>query len=165
MKLRTALPLPRYVLRKPRKDGMWAYFFNPPMWARRAGCPVGTEPLGTDYAEAVQRAETVLLPAFDSWRSGGATDAQVGRIIKAGTLDWLFAEYRADRRFTRLHVQTRRKHEAGFSLIGNYVLKDGKRLGEARLTSVTSAVIDALYEKLLRWRTRSRAWGCNRPAA
>ena len=72
MKLRTALPLPRYVLRKPRKDGMWAYFFNPPMWARRAGCPVGTEPLGTDYAEAVQRAETVLLPAFDSWRSGGA---------------------------------------------------------------------------------------------
>jgi hypothetical protein len=41
---RSALPLPRYVLRKP---------------------------LGTDYETAVRRAETVLLPAFDSWRSGG----------------------------------------------------------------------------------------------
>jgi hypothetical protein len=149
MKLRTALPLPRYVLRKPRKDGMWAYFFNPPMWARRAGCPVGTEPLGTDYAEAVQRAETVLLPAFDSWRSGGATDAQVGKIIKAGTLDWLFAEYRADRRFTRLHVRTRRKHEAGLTLVGGYILKDGRKLGTMPLAAITTTVIDTLYEKLL----------------
>ena len=37
---RSALPLPRYVLRKPIKSGGWAYYFNVPIWARKAGCPV-----------------------------------------------------------------------------------------------------------------------------
>jgi hypothetical protein len=41
--MRSALPLPRYVLRKPVKSG-WAYFFNVPSWARKAGCPVTNEP-------------------------------------------------------------------------------------------------------------------------
>src|SRR5262249_13406296 len=106
---RSALPLPRYVLRKVSAAGI-RFYFNLPASARTQGCPLRNEPLGTDYHEAVQRAETVLLPQFDAWRSG--TDVPVREIAKAGTLDWLFAEYRADRRFTRLHVRTRRKHEA-----------------------------------------------------
>ena len=61
---RSALPLPRYVRRKPLKGG-WGYFFDVPTWARTAGCPIGNEPLGTDYAAAVDRAETILLPLFD----------------------------------------------------------------------------------------------------
>src|SRR5262245_13211375 len=145
---RSALPLPRYVLRKVSAAGV-RFYFNVPVWARAQGCPLRNEPLGSDYGEAVQRAETILLPAFDSWRSGGTTDAPAREIAKTGTLDWLFAEYRADRRFTRLHVRTRRKHEASLKAIGGYVLKNGQRLGEARLTSITSAVVDALYEKLI----------------
>jgi hypothetical protein len=147
---RSARPLSRYVLRKPLKNGIWAYFFNVPMWARAAGCPVRNEPLGTDYMAAVSRAETVLLPALDSWRSGGETDGPpTAGLASAGTLDWVFAEYRADRRFTQLGVRTRRNHEVGFLLVGGYVLKDGNRLGQARLTSITTSVVDALYEKLL----------------
>ena len=107
---RSARPLPRYVLRKPLK-GSWGYFFNVPMWARQAGCPVSNEALGTDYAAAVQRAETVLLPAFDDWRTGGIDDAPTAG-VRAGTFDWLFAEYRADRRFTNLGAGTKRKHES-----------------------------------------------------
>jgi hypothetical protein len=142
--------MPRYVLPKRLAGGKLAYFFNVPTWARDAGCPVRNEPLGTDYDDAVCRAETVLLPAFDSWRTGGATDpAPSTTPAKPGTLDWLFAEYRSDRRFTKLDARTRRNHEVGFRLVGGYVLKDGKRLGEQRLTAVTSAVVDALYEKLL----------------
>ena len=49
---RSALPLPRYVERKPLKSG-WGYFFNVPTWARKAGCPVKNEALGTDYDAAV----------------------------------------------------------------------------------------------------------------
>ena len=35
--LRTALPLPRHVLRKPLKGGKHGYFFNIPTKARKAG--------------------------------------------------------------------------------------------------------------------------------
>jgi hypothetical protein len=148
---RTALPLPRYVRRKALKSkSAWGYFFDPPTWARTAGCPVDNEPLGTDYAAAVERAETVLLPAFDSWRSGGESDAQATvEIARPGTLDWVFAEYRADRRFTKLDVRTKRNHEVGFRLVGGYLLKDGRRLGAMPVASVTTAVTDAIYGKLL----------------
>ena len=101
MTRRSALPTPRYVERKPLKSG-WGYFFNVPTWARRAGCPISSEALGVDYEAAVTRAEIVLLPAFDSWRSGGASDTAVSSVAAPGTLDWVFAEYRADRRFAEL---------------------------------------------------------------
>lgn len=145
---RSALPLPRYVLRKVSAAGV-RFYFNVPAWARAQGCPLRNEPLGGDYRAAVERAETVLLPAFDSWRSGGATDAPAREIAKAGTLDWLFAEYRADRRFTSLDVRTRRTHEGGFRLVGDHRMKDGRRLGEVALAAITTAVADALYGKLL----------------
>jgi hypothetical protein len=145
---RSALPLPRYVLRKPIKSG-WGYFFNVPMWARKAGCPLQNEPLGTDYETAVARAETVLLPAFDAWRTGGASEAPTLAVAAVGTLDWMIAEYRADRRFTKLDGKTKRNHENGFKLVGGHVLKDGRRLGQVRVTTITTAVTDALYEKLL----------------
>jgi hypothetical protein len=144
---RSALPLPRYVLRKPRKGGGSAYFFNVPTWARAAGCPVANEPLGTDYNAAVQRAETVLLPAFDCWRGGGNTKCE--DIARTGTLDWIFAEYRQDRRYTGLDRRTKRNHETGFRLVGQYVMKDGRRLGTVSLVAITTATTDALYEKLL----------------
>jgi hypothetical protein len=50
---RSALPLPRYVRRKPLKGRTWAYFFDAPQWARKAECPVRNEALGADYEAAV----------------------------------------------------------------------------------------------------------------
>jgi hypothetical protein len=147
---RSALPLPRYTLPKPLKSGKRGYFFNVPMWARKKGCTIENEPLGTDYDIAVRRAEDVLLKAFDSWRTGGVSDADtVPAVATAGTLDWLFAEYRADRRYTKLSPKQKRNHEAGFKIVGNYVLKDSRRLGQAKANIITTAVTDDLYEKLL----------------
>jgi hypothetical protein len=145
---RSSLPLPRYTLRKPLKSGKWAYFFNVPMWARKAGCPPLNEALGTDYDAAVKRAETVLLPAFDSWISKGASD-DVQAPAKSGALDWIFAEYRADRRYTKLGPKSQRNHENGFKLVGGYVLKDGTRLGSRHVSLINTSVIDTLYEALL----------------
>jgi hypothetical protein len=145
---RSALPLPRYVLRKPLKNG-WGYFFNVPGWARKVGCPLGNEPLGTDYGKAVERAETILLPAFDAWRGRGKSSEEMSTVAVTGTLDWVFAEYRADRRFTKLDARTKRNHEVDFRMVGRHVLKDGRKLGSVHPTSINTAVIDALYEKLL----------------
>jgi hypothetical protein len=139
--------LPRYVRRKPLVAG-WGFFFDMPGWARKAGCPVQNEPLGTDYEAAVKRAETILLPAFDAWL-GGDAPAEQDTPAKQGTLDWLLGQYRADRRFTKLPVRSRRNRESCLRLVGCHVMNDGRRLGTVRLASITTAVVDALYERLL----------------
>jgi hypothetical protein len=143
---RTALPLPRQVQRKPLKGGGWGYFFNISTKARKAGCPLHNEALGTDYDIAVERAEKILN-VFDAWLKGGAPDAPT--IATTGTLDWLFGEYKSDRRFTKLDAKTRRNHENGFKLVGCHVLKDGRRLGQARVSAIDTAITDCLYEALL----------------
>src|SRR3954469_25577822 len=146
---RSALKLPRHVQRKPLKSGARAYFFNIPTKARKAGCPLHNEALGTDYKAAVDRAENVLLPAFDAWLKGGALDATMPSVTAVGTLDWLFGEYRSDRRFTKLDTKTKRNHESGFKLVGGHILKDGRRLGQAKVTAITTATTDLIYEALL----------------
>ena len=147
---RTALPLPRYVERRWTKAG-WTYHFHVPTWAKRAGCPMHTEALGSDLDAASKRAETILLPAFDAWRSGDAKIASgtAPAIAAVGTLDWVFAEYRADRRYTKLDPKSKRNHENGFKLVGNYILKDKTRLGSRRASLIDTSVTDALYEALL----------------
>jgi hypothetical protein len=44
---------------------------------------------------------------------------------------------------------TKRNHEAGFRLVGGYALKDGRSLGNASLSAITTAITDAVCEKLL----------------
>jgi hypothetical protein len=72
----------------------------------------------------------------------------------------VFAEYRADRRFTKLDPKTKRVHESGMRLVGDHVLNDGRRLGRVQLCrhdrmpgdvamAIDTSVVDALYEKLL----------------
>jgi hypothetical protein len=150
-KCRTALPLPRYVIRVwSKRKGAWVYYWNLYGRARKDGCPVANETLGTDYEEAVKRVETILLPAFDAWRGGAPSDdVKPGAPTKQGTLDWLFAQYRADRRFTKLPTSSRRNRESHLRLVGDHVMNDGHRLGTARLTWITTAAVDQLYEKLL----------------
>jgi hypothetical protein len=147
---RSALPLPRYVEPRPLASG-WGYYFKPPTWARRSGCPVQSEPLGTDYAIAVQRAETVLLPAFDAWRGRGeAPQEQQGVVVaKPGTLDWLFSQYRGSRQFTKLPTRARRDREGSMRLVADYKLTDGRRLGSIALRSITPNVADDVFERLL----------------
>jgi hypothetical protein len=136
---RSALPLPRYTLRKQLKSGDWGYFFNVPTWAREKGCPLQNEPLGTDYDSALQRAEKVLLPAFDSWRTDGEDANPVGIGVVIGTLDWMFHEYRRTwpqktaKRLQALSPGQCRVHETGIKMICEYLLQDGRRLGTLRV--------------------------------
>jgi hypothetical protein len=145
---RSARPLPRYVLRKPLASGQWAYFFSPPMWARKSGCPVKGEALGTDYDAAVVRAESVLLKAFDSWRTGGLSDmVPIGPEI--GTFDWLVMVFKQHQAWADVDRKTQRLYAQGLELFGNHVLKDGSRVGSKRLADFTRGFVDAIYAKLL----------------
>ena len=42
-----------------------------------------------------------------------------------------------------------RVHETGISMIADYVLQEGKRLGMRRVTSLDTAFVDDLFKKLL----------------
>lgn len=156
MPKKTALPLPRYVRRKFLKSKQWGYFFAIPSWAKKAGCTLESRSLGTDYRYAVHEAETVILPAFDSWRTGGMSDL-VQPTEAPGTLNWLFAEYRKSSRAGDVSARMLKIHDHGFALVGKYVMKDGRKLGTVQLKSVTPAVVDAVFDKLLFVTDRNQA--------
>jgi hypothetical protein len=143
-----ALKAPRYCRRKSLKSGRWAYFFEPPTWARKQGCHVQAEALGEEYAAAVDRAENVLLPAFDSWRSGGLTD-MAPTSPAPGTFDWLASIFRAHQKWKEIDHKTQRSYEQGLSLFAKHTLKDGSRAGSKQISDFTKGFVDAIYAKLL----------------
>ena len=140
--------LPRYCRRKPLKNGRWAYFFDPPSWARKQGCHVKAEALGEEYAAAVERAENILLPAFDSWRSGGLTD-MVPPSPVPGTFDWLASIFETHQKWKEIERNTQRLYKQGLALFANQMLKDGSRVGSKQLSDFTKGFVDAIYAKLL----------------
>jgi len=139
---------PRYCRRKPLKSGRWAYFFEPPTWARKQSCPVKAEALGTEHAAAVARAEDVLLPAFDSWRSRGLTD-MVPPSPVPGTFDWLVRVFKTHQKWKEIDHKTQRFYQQGLALFANHKLKDGSRAGSKQITDFTKGFVDAIYAKLL----------------
>jgi hypothetical protein len=148
------MPLPRYTRRVWSKArNTWTYYFDLSAWnghvdEERGKCPVGSEPLGDDYEAAVRRVEQVLLPAFDSWRTQGLIDLMPARQVE-GSFDWMLSVYRGSAKFKKLSRGQRELHEAGFALIGQHQLKDGRTLGQLQLTDIDTGVVDRLYEKLL----------------
>jgi hypothetical protein len=145
---RTAQKLPRYVRRKPLKSGLWAYFFEPPTWARDQECPVEPEALGTNYAAAVDRAENILLPALDSWRTRGLSDmVPLGPAI--GSFDWLVATFKQQQKWKDVDRHTKRTYENGARLFADHILKDGSRAGSKQVRDFTKGFVDAVYAKLL----------------
>jgi hypothetical protein len=144
----TALKSPRYCRRKELKNGVWAYFFEPPTWARQHGCHVRAEALGQDYATAVDRVEKILLPAFDSWRSNGLTD-MIPACPVPGTFDWLVGVFKGHQKWKEIDHKTQRLYHQGLALFANHKLKDGSRAGSKQISDFTKGFVDAVYAKLL----------------
>lgn len=140
--------LPRYCRRKSLKNGRWTYFFEPPSWARKQGCCVKAEALGREQQAAADRANHVLLPAFDSWRSGGLTDMTTASPVP-GSFDWLVGIFKTHRKWTEIDWKTRRFYDRGLALFANQKLKDGSRAGSKQISDFTKRFVDAVYLKLL----------------
>ncbi|UFW47145.1 MULTISPECIES: hypothetical protein [Bradyrhizobium] len=140
--------LPRYCRRKLLANNTLAYYFAPPSWARRQGCELRPEPLGSDYANAVERVEQVLLPAFESWRSQGLSDIMPVS-PEPGTFDWLIGVFQAHQKWAELDSNTQRLYRRSLELFASHELKDGNRAGSKKLSDFTKAFVDAVYGKLL----------------
>lgn len=109
---------------------------------------------GNNYERAAKRAETILLPAFDSWRTDRQDANPVGICVVVGTLDWMFHLFRQTwsqktaKRLRPLSPGQCRVHETGIKMICKYILQDGRRLGTRRVSSIDTALVDQLFEKL-----------------
>jgi hypothetical protein len=148
--------LPRYVERRwLKREQAWSFLFNVPTWAQtpsaddpRGPCPVESEALGTDYTAAVQRAETILLPQFDAWRTGGLSD-RTPRGPAPGTFDWMVGLYRSSPQYAKLSKRQQGNYEYGLGIVSRHALKDNPRgltrFGELRLIDITPGVVDKLY--------------------
>jgi hypothetical protein len=146
--LRTALPLPHYVKRKPLRSGVWGYYFEIPVWAKEQGCTLINEALGKDYEAAVEGAEKVLLPAFDSWRTDGASDLVPSGIPARGTFDWLATEFKSSEQFRDLGPRSRKDHDRMLKWLSGVYLKDGRRFGQAQIKDIHPGVVDRLYKHI-----------------
>lgn len=68
MPRRKPLGWPRYMVPRRLKSGATAFFWVIPTWAKRNGCTLMGEALGTDYADAKKRCDELLNPQLDAWR-------------------------------------------------------------------------------------------------
>jgi hypothetical protein len=141
--------VPPYMRRKTLKGGVAAWFFDPPTWARKSGCPVRAEALGQDFEAAAARVEGILYAQLRAWCAGRKTPKNLVLDPRLGTLTWLFQRYYNTRAFEKTDPKTKRSYRALLSGIERLKIKGGGTLGEVALSSITPRLADAAYAKLL----------------
>jgi hypothetical protein len=146
-------PLPRYVIAKTLASGATGFYFTVPTRYRQLGCSIPNEPLGTDYATACgpdgNGGRAAALNAFfDEWLQVQAGEPLEG-IARFGTVDWLFREYKASKRYReRVSARTRPDYERLMHLVTDMPTKRGDRVGQRPVKSITPKSADKIYEKV-----------------
>ena len=136
---------PRHMESKPLTGGAISYHWNAPPWARKAGYPIRSEALGTDYAEAKRRCDDLLNVQLDAFRR--REDVEAGPQVRFGTFDWMVSLAKSSPKWPK-KPGTRTSYDAVLRLVSSFVLKDGRRFGSLALASINPGAADRLYEKL-----------------
>ena len=144
------LKLPRHVIPKRPASGKTAFYYNVPSKYRALNCPVRNEPLGTDYAEMVRRAET-LNGIFDEWdqqRKGLPISAEL--MPKYGTVDWLFREYKISKAYLeKVAPRSRQNYEWAMREVCDTLTKKGDRVGGRLVKTISPRGADKLYDRFI----------------
>jgi hypothetical protein len=157
---RAIIRLPKNLRPKPLADGSTAYFFELPPYARPRivgkgrdkrripavrhdrPCPVESQPLGTDLAVAIGKADQ-LNAQLEEWRVGAEPPPSLG------TVAWLFAWYRTKDRFKELSAVARRDYRKSMDQLEAVKLKT-TTFGALEVGKVKSDHADALYRLFLK---------------
>lgn len=139
---------PKYMLPKRLKAGAVAYYWNPPKRDLDAGFSLTREPLGPDYARAVERAE-LLNEHLDAWRRGRS----FGKVEEAqpgyGTVGWLFDKYRRSRSYRqKVSDRSRPGYERSMREIEDLSTIDGRTVAQLPLVSIRPRAVDKIYLRL-----------------
>lgn len=149
------ITLPRFVIAKAGKSGM-AYYWNPPIyWRKQAATqgrkyPFESQKLGADMRQA--ELDAAALPhnaRFDEWRLGEISTPT--RLYAAhGTVEWLFEQYVASDIFKRrVAERSRPDYVLMFAAISAVPTKDGRRVGQLQVASMTPAASEKIYAALI----------------
>jgi hypothetical protein len=138
---------PSYMAEKKLASGHVAYYWQPPTWARKTGCPVQSEPLGTDYAEAKRRCDDILNPHFHAWLRQDEV-SETSRPLRC-TFDWLVTVYKTSPKYLKLTPGTQADYDAVLSLVSRHMLQDGRSFGELFLKSISPGAANRLHAKLV----------------
>jgi hypothetical protein len=133
---------------KHLKGGVTAYYWAIPTWAKKKGCTIGSEALGSDYGQAKQRCDDVLNPQFNAWQSGTSGTAVLSGRPIVGSFDWLVSIYKSLPKYTRRPEKTRKSYDSVLRLVSKHKLKDGRLFGSLPIASIRPATADVLFDKL-----------------
>jgi hypothetical protein len=148
MKRRKPAGWPKYMVARRLASGGTGYYWAAPTWAKKAGCAIANEALGTDYSEAKKRRDELLNPQFDAWNKVGEPGAAEEAKAAAGTFDWMISIYKASPQYKTKAAKTRKSYDAAASLVADYILKNGSRFGSLKLKSITPEAADKLFAAL-----------------
>jgi hypothetical protein len=147
MPRRKPLGWPRYMVARRLRSGATAYYWTVPAWAKKNGCTLAIEALGTDYAEAKSRCDELLNPQLDAWRKREEIALPSDHAVP-GTFDWMVAVYKSSPLYRKLPTRTRKSYDAALRLASQHKLKDGRNFGRLALNSITPGAADRLFDKL-----------------
>src|SRR5688572_15850757 len=135
---------PRYMRAKRLKGGGVAYYCEPNGRDGAKGCPIHAEPLGPDYATALERANLLNIH-LDSWRSGlGTAKLEIAR-RGYGTVAWLFDAYLKSRAFQkRVAERSQYEYRRALARIEETPTKTGGKVADLPVGSITPAAVDKI---------------------
>jgi hypothetical protein len=149
------LPLPRYVIAKQLANGSTAFYFTVPTRYRKMGCSIPNEPLGSDYtaacgADGKSGRAAALNGLFDEWWKA-KNGEPVGNVVRYGTVDWLFREYKSSGGYLeRVAMRSRPDYERTMLLLADVCTKAGDRVGARSIKSITPVSADKLYNMVIK---------------
>lgn len=153
---------------RPLGRGASAYHWNRPAWADpkhassldeskqhaaiRFGrlCPIESQSLGTDFDEALKRAEQANR-LFEQWRLGGEGDHA------RGSVRWLFQWFRRHPEFAAMRFKTRREYVSMMDALAELPMKMGS-FGDRRAGAIDPEAADKLYRQRRPGRERAAAY-------
>jgi hypothetical protein len=134
---------------KKLAGGKIAYYWELPKRYKLQKCPLESKPLGSDYAEAKREADA-LNQALDEWRRPGAED-QLTLPGSFSSVDWLIKTYLASDPFKeKVSARARPDYERTLLMMADLPTKDGRRVGQLTVRSITGAAVDKIYDSIIK---------------
>lgn len=135
--------------------GAWICFFAIRPEEVTAGCPVRSQPLGSDVAGAVKKAREELLPKLNAWRrrrkmASSATPADKAENAPAiGTLDWMIDFFKTTRVAEQMDPDAFKNRLWHLRELAKFEIEDGITLGSTHTSEIDAESVEDIYRELL----------------